>query len=398
MHRVYSGLARRADGTVFEARIMAASLLEAEERLRGRRVEPIDLKLRALETIEVGFKEKPEFRELAQFYRTLGRRIERGADLRDAVRDGGEYAMDPLLKGWLNEMQEEIDGGLPLAEAMKKSGFPVRDSALVQAMSGAGRTPRAFMRLAEEYEREGRMAKRLRSLAVQPTVFFVISTVFVLLATVFALPKMERFFSELPNMSLPSYAKHVYSMANAFDAHLWVSVPLYVGIAVGLLWWLRSRQARHFIERFPSFRHVIERADAATALGAFALLYEAAIPRDQAARMTGQAASRIETREAFERLSNEIAAGRPNTEAARRAGFPAFIERQIIRALSAGDADATVEGLTLLASNMADDTESLTKRLEDTMYYLGLALMAGMLLSAFFVILYPIMSSALRQV
>ncbi len=399
MKRIYQAVVCKASGDVVPAKVMAERREDAVSKLLGRRVSPLELKLSVADTINVMFKSTSDPREMAQFYRTLGRRLERGAEIRGSVRDAMEYVVDPLLKSWIGEMEAQLDGGAPLADAMMQAGFPMRDSALVRAMAGAGQTPRAFLRMSEEYAREDRMARHMRSLLVQPVIFYVIAATLILGATLFALPHMEKFFRQLPNMTMPAYAAVVYKAADWFDAHEMWTVPLYLASALGFgLYALKGRGVRKLLFHVPAVRRVVERADAATALGAFALLYESAMPRDEAAKRTAEAARREETRQAFIRLAQGIEKGLPNEEAARRAGFPSFLDRAVVGALAARDADSTVEGLTLLAGNLAEDAEVFAQRLEQ---FVGLALlvvMANVVMLAFFVVVFPMISTALSQV
>lgn len=399
MNKVYRAMVARQNGDVLASKVMAPDKLSALEKLEGRRVEVLDIRLDVVDTLNVMAKQEADAREMSQFYRTLGRRLERGAEIRASVRDALEYAVDPLLKSWIGELEAQLESGSSLAEAMARSGFPERDCALVRAMASAGQTPRAFLRMAEEHARSDRMARRLRGLLVQPSIFYVVTVALILGATLFALPHMERFFKELPNMQMPAYAQVVYHAADWFDARRLWTVPLYLAGAVGFgIYALKGRGVRRLLVQIPAVRRVIERADAATALGAFALLYESAMPRDEAARRTADAAHRVETREAFIRLSQGIERGLPNVEAARRAQFPGFLDRAIVGALAAHDADSTVEGLTLLAGNLGEDAEVFSQRLEQFVSFALLILMANVVLMAFFVVVFPMISTALSQV
>lgn len=369
--------------------LIANDSVDVAQRLDGRGARVVDCGIQWNATLARLTSSGFNPRELAQVYRSLGRRVEQGARMEDAFRQAASFVTSAVLKVVLEDVRSAISAGMRLDEAMTGAGMPEEDAALVRAMGDAGGVAEAFKGLSDAYTQRSTLKGKLVGVVTQPAVYITLSLAMVWAAFLFLIPRFAVFFDQA-SLQPPAFIQAVYRFDAAVNRHATVVSLGYWTAVIGLGWFLGfSRFMRRVWRGAPILRELLARSEAAQALTAFALLYESAMRRAQAARRVAESCNSEKLRQAFLRLGNELETGTGQGEAARRADFPEFLAPTLVGSLEANDPEATVEDLRVFARMLAEDVEVLAKRLETAGTVMFLLITAAMVFLVFLVTVYP---------
>lgn len=369
--------------------LICPSFEALELHLQERQARLIDAHVKWETTLRRALRNGFNAREMAQVYRSLGRRTDQGARLDDAFRQAASFVTDPLLKISLEDARGAIASGLRPDEAMRAAGLPEEDVALVRAMQDAGGVSDAFMGLGDSYEQRSKLRGKIMSVVLQPTVYTTIGLVMIWAAFLFLIPRFAEFFNS-SGLKPPQFIQSIYRFDEWVVQHkLLCSVVYWAGFGA-LAWFVGfSRYMRRVWRAAPILRDLLARSSAAQSLSAFALLYESAMRRSLAAQRVAESCDDPALASAFTRMAEEMDAGASPGEASRRAEFPDFVAPTVIGAMDANDPDATVQDLRIFSRMLAEDVEVLSKRMETAATVLFLFMTGAMVFGVFMLTIFP---------
>ncbi|AOU97751.1 hypothetical protein BI364_07060 [Acidihalobacter yilgarnensis] len=379
-----------------EETMIGESLDELAERLTARGQRLIDARVSWYETISLWQHRRFPSRELAQIYRSLSRRMSQGAKPQDALAQAGSFVSDPVLKVALSAAGAAVTAGARMDEALHQAGFDEEDIALVRAMSEAGNLPEAFQGLSDKHQQLATLGGKIKGILTQPIIYGVIGALMIWSSFLFLIPRFATFFQKA-GFKPPHGISQIYALDAVIQQYPIAFSVLYWTLLVIVVVVLFSGRMREVWRRAPVLRQLLARADAAQALTSFALLYEAAIRRSEAARRVATSCRGEQLREAFNRLASGLEGGGNPSDAARLAEFPEFLSATIIGALGANDPDATVEDLRVYARIMAEDVEMFSKRFETWANLMFMLMTALMVLGIFGVTVFPELATLLSH-
>lgn len=397
MEKVYWADADYGHAGMRRETLVAASEDELMKRLDARGASLVDAGILWRPTVQKLTSRSYNARELSQVYRSLSRRVSQGGRMEDAFRQAASFVNDPLLRVVMEDARSGIVGGMRIDEAMRDARLPDEDCSLVRAMADAGGVADAFEGLGEAYAQRSSLRGKLMGVILQPVIYTLLALVMVWASFLFLIPRFAAFFGQ-SGLEPPDFIQVIYGFDAWVASHAWLSSAVYWGLLLVLFWFLGfSRFMRKAWRRAPVLKDLLGRAEAAQVITAFALLYESAMRRDVASRRVADSCTSDELRDAFQHFASELEAGTSQAEAARRAGFPPFVESTIVGALDANDPAATVEDLRVFSRMLGEDVEILSKRVETYGNLIFLILTGLMVFVVFLVTIYPEISVVLAN-
>lgn len=365
-------------------------------RLNEHGLRLIDAQIQWSETLSLWQHRKFPSRELAQVYRSLSRRLEQGSKPQDSFVQAAAFVSDPVLRVALSSAATAVVAGARIDEALTLGGFDEEDIALVRAMTDAGNLPEAFSGLSDKHQQLAMLGSRVRGILTQPVIYGVIGSLMAWASFVFLIPRFSTFFHE-SGFSPPREISQIYALDAVIQQNVALFTVIYWGVIVGAVILLLTQRARRIYSKAPVLRELLQRSDAAQAMTSFALLYESAIKRSEAARRVATSCRGQALQDAFYRLSTALEGGSNPADAARSAEFPSFISSTIVGALGANDPQATVEDLRIYARMCAEDVEMYSARFQTFMTLLFMLLTALMVLGIFAVTIFPELATLLSN-
>lgn len=396
MELAYQYEARNSQGKSVQGYVYAPNAPLAHAKLRRAGFTPLLVRLSLNESVS-SLTSGGAFNqvELARFYTTLGRRARKGRPLVEGLEAAAEYVSDKRLRQAIMVMRQGVLDGLPEHAAMLRAGFPERDALVIKATAEAGKVGDTLISLAEEIRRALDLRRRASAIFRMPLILAMAMYAFFYGALVFFAPTTMEFLAQTNlKMSLPAFNVVYFEFATWFNKHL---VPASVGfwaIPVGLFFLFRSDLMRRQFDHWKRYRDISEKSDHATIWRSFALLYDAAIPLRETARILADAAKRPDTRTSLLRLSKLAEAGRELDDAVLGSHFPSFVTAGVASAVSSGD---VAEGLMDMVFGLEEDVETLIDIVSQNLDLLSKVVLAVGLLGVVMVTYYPIASSVLSN-
>jgi type II secretory pathway component PulF len=112
-------------------------------------------------------------RDLARFYRTLGRRLLNGRSIDEGLLSANQFVRDEKLKQAALMMRQAILDGRRENVAMLFAGFARRDAMVIRAAEKSGRAGEMFGSLAEEVERTSTLRGSVKALFRMPLIMML---------------------------------------------------------------------------------------------------------------------------------------------------------------------------------------------------------------------------------
>lgn len=364
-------------------------------RLKRAGFAPSRLSFSFVHTIRAWLHKDFNRTELARFYNTVGRRMQNGKPMVEGLEAASEYVADPRLRQAVMVMKQAILDGRSEFEAMSLSGFPRRDAMMVRSTAEAGKTASSFQSLSREITRIESLRKSVASIFRMPKLMALLMAGFIWAALTFIAPMTLSFLKQTNlRLNFNAFLSAYFDFVRMYGQAPWLNSALYLAALAALVWLLRRPFFRRQLDRIPILLTISTKADQASLWNSFLLLYDAAIPAKEAARVVAEAANRPDSRAAFQRLGKMVEAGRSLDEAVSTAGFPPYVVSGVRSAVSGGD---VVAGLSDMVSSLEEDVAVLTDILkEHVSLYATLGVAVGVLV-VFTLTYYPMLASVLSN-
>ena len=330
-------------------------------------------------------------KELVRFYRVLARRFRSGRPIIDTLEGASGFVSDDALRQGAVLMGQRMLDGAPIHEAMVAAGFPRIHAMAIRAAEGSGDHGEAFKRLADEIEREMRLAKGIVGALRTPKMLAGFMYVALFLATYFLAPMPEEFMKEMGKRPEPVHESY-FAVSHTLHANLAIWGTLYVVVPLVLFAIGRRIRLARVLDAWPAWRQMTEKSDHGTCWTAFAMLYQAGIPPYECATVVSSAARRRDTHEAFSRFARLLTAGQTVSMSVTRSSFPDFVTSGVSAAEESGGSLSTA--LQEFTRELAEDVEDATVLVQSNMQVVSIVLGGLMLLLFAYLTLFPILAAS----
>jgi type II secretory pathway component PulF len=396
MEIAYNYAAKTTRGQRITGVIHAANKPLAFAKLKKGGFLPLKVDMSPLETVSGWFKPGFNPQELSRLYITVGRRLKNGKSLVDGLEAASEYIQDARLRQAVMLMRQSVLDGQSEFQAMQAAGFPKRDCLVIRSTSEAGKTGESFMALGDEISRGEALRKSVASTFRVPAIMAVFMVFFVWAALMFIAPATLAFLKQTGlKLNFSPLIANYFLLVKLFHLNSTLSSVLYFGTFGGIGYFIRSATFKKMLDRFKTLRNLSVKSDHAALWNSFSLLYDAAVPAREAASIVGDSARRLDSKQAFQKLSKLVEAGRSLDDATVAAGFPTFVISGVSSAASGGD---MVAGLNDMSRNLEEDVRVLTSLLQENAKIISILGMGVGVLVVFIFTYYPMIASVMSNV
>lgn len=289
---------------------------------------------------------------------------------------------DPLRK----RMGEALDSGMPLSDAMEKTGaFPAYVSAMVRVGEATGRLEETLEALADHCEYRCRTAHQLRQALTFPGMILLLMLVVIGVLLVKVLPVFQQVYASLGS-GLTGPGAWLLTLGQGLQKALPVLLILLVLAAAAVLAFcchsrLRSAISALWRRKFGD-RGIRRRFNNARFAQGMAMGLASGLVPEEAARLAGQLLE--DTPDAARRcarLQSELETGADLAAALENAGLlTAARGRLLAVGLRSGSGDRTMEQIAAsMAEEAAEALETALSRIEPVMV-LGASVLVGSIL------------------
>jgi len=189
----------------------------------------VPVSIRGLKTIDI-----------ALFCRQTSTLLLAGIPLADCLEIISQQMTNKRLKLIITEISSDVQKGLPLSDAMRKQRvFPEILVNMVAAGEISGTVDMVMLRMANSYEKDCAIQRRVKGAMVYPLVLAIVAVVAVVYITTSVLPKFVEMF-ESGGVELPALTKLLISVSEFLIAYWYLLLGGIIGIVVGFTYFLRT--------------------------------------------------------------------------------------------------------------------------------------------------------------
>ena len=304
------------------------------------------------------------------------------------------------FKTVLRDLTEDVAGGTPLSEAMRKhpTCFDSLFASMVRAGEAGGVLDRILNRLASFREKAAEIKAKVISAMIYPIVLMFVAVTVVTAVMVYVIPKFEDIFKSF-NITLPTPTQILLD-TSAFSVRYWYLVfGLPVMLLVAHVTFLRRSRAYRYrmhalLLKLPGVGSVVARAITANFSRTFGTLVQAGVPHLDALAIVRDATGNEVLMEGVELIRRTV---REGEGIARPMGETGIFDDLVTNMVDVGEATGELDSMLL---KVADAYEKAVDRKIDAMFKLlepvlliVMAVFVGFIVISLFLPLMEIMNS-----
>jgi type IV pilus assembly protein PilC len=278
---LYNYNAVALDGSKVKGRSEAADTSHLAVLLRENGLFLVESKTREAKTTF----NKLKTREVADFCREMAAMLASGVTLIKAMMIMMQRDMKPHIKKTYRAVIDDLQRGSTLSDAMYQRGkaFPELLINMMRAGESTGRMDLTALKMADNYDKEYRLNRKLHAAMIYPIVLLILLTGAVLIIFTWVIPQ---FMSMYENMELPLPTKIVLSISDFLMSNGVFLVAGVIIFVILLLAFFRRPGPKlwldHFKLRIPKIGKLLKTIYTARFARTLASLYVSGIPMIQA--------------------------------------------------------------------------------------------------------------------
>src|SRR3989344_1419779 len=295
-----------------------------------------------------GGGKKVKLKDLVVFTRQLSTMIGAGVSLTRSLATMQSQTNSKYFKTVLVSVAKDVEGGMALADAMKK--FPNVFSEVYVNMVRAGETggilDDILKRLALQVERDSSMRKKIKGAMAYPVAILGITVIAFFAITVLVMPKLGKIISDLSDGqgSLPIYTRLMLGFSSFMQHNIiFILIALFGGV-----WFLRryiktpngKYKFHSLLLRIPVIKTIIIKIAIARFSRTFASLMSAGVGELDSLEVTGGAIGNKVIEKELKEAAKEVKNGKQLSEPLSKSKhFPPIVSQMLAVGEETGQVD-----------------------------------------------------------
>lgn len=392
--------AKREDGRDLTGWVEAAGFKSAAAVLRSRNLVVISLiesKENILNSLLFHFQHVSQS-DIVDFTRQLATMLNAGLPLVEALKSLEEQSK-PALKRIINEILNDVRGGLPLFNALSKHPkyFSRTYLALVKSGETAGTLDKVLKKLAENMEKQRRFKGAVKSALIYPTIVIITMIVVGFLVMVFVIPKLLVMFKDM-NVTLPLPTLILITISDFTSRFWWLVICLAAGGVYAFLTYKKTRVGRQKVDyltlNIPLFGNLLKKVILADLMRTLSMLISTGVSIIDALNIVAEASPNVVFEEAILDAAKDVSRGVPlASNFSKYEFFPPILSQMVAIGEETGKLDEVLERVANYFEEESDQAiKGLTSAIEPLMIVF-LALGVAFLVFAIIMPIYNLTSS-----
>lgn len=229
------------------------------------------------------FLNRVSFTDLVVMTRQLATMVSSGLVLSDAIDILQEQAGNKTFKKALEEISQDIKGGLTFAQALGKHPdiFPHLFVNLVKSGEASGKLDSVLSQMADGLEKDREFRARIKGAMIYPIVVVGMMFVVVIIMMLFVIPKLVTLYSQ-STIELPLPTKILITTSDLFVSFWWLGILLLIAAIVGINRWNKTPKGNlllgKLVLKIPLVGRIVTNVSLTNFSRTFGLLTSAGIP------------------------------------------------------------------------------------------------------------------------
>ena len=289
---------------------------------------------------------------LVAFTRQLSAMISAGVPLLRSITSIQKHAEDKALQKILGDIVKDVEGGMPLGEALGKHPDTFNDIYvnMVKAGETAGILDEILKRLAGQLEKSSAMRKKIKSAMTYPMVLLGITVLAFFGLMLFVVPQIGKILTDLggPEAKLPAITIAMLAISSFIVNFWWIVFPAIFGIGALLVTYVRKspkgrRQFDTLALKVPAVNTIIRKIAVARFARTFSALMGAGVAVLEALDVTSRAVGNVLYEETLKQAAVEVKNGKQLSAVLENSPlFPSIVSQMLAVGEETGQTDTVL--------------------------------------------------------
>lgn len=331
-------------------------------------------------------RKKVKIEHFVIYCRQFATLIRAGISVLDATRILIQQTESKQLKQTLKEVEADIITGKSYSEAVERQPdvFPSLFVHMVRAGEATGEFDNTLDQLANYYEKQNRLQKKVQSAMAYPTLLFFVIIVVALLLLVTVIPSLS---SSLTNMGieLPKITVIVMTISEWILQYWWIGFIL-IALCIGVFLYLYKNEKKFayyfhvMLLKMPIFGKVLQKTAIARMTQTLASLFAGSIPVLQSLSIVEKVVGNPVMGEVLNEARKSLEQGKPLSEPLKKSWvFPPFVSHMTAIGEQTGQLDEMLGKIAEFYEEDVDRTIDTLKSLIEPILILFLAVVVGII-------------------
>ncbi len=220
----------------------------------------------------------------------------------------------------LISVSDDIQSGLSLSKSMAKQPklFTQFYISMVEAGEESGKLNQAFLYLADYLDRDYELREKIKKALTYPKLVMGVFGVILYAMFTFVVPKLAGLFAE-NDATLPVVTRVILSISNVLKDNMAIMVPLFIGMFVGISWYLGTpagkRQSDILKTRLPAINKLTQRIFLARFSDNMNTMLSSGVPILRSLEITSNTVDNYVYKELLERVAMKVQNGKALSDA-----------------------------------------------------------------------------------
>jgi general secretion pathway protein F len=338
---IYEYTALNATGKRVKGLVDADTLRAARTKLRTQNIFPTDIKEsnKAAKDNKQNVKnflgDRVSLKELTVATRLLATLANAGLPLVAALNALADQVESPTLKRIVVDIKERVEQGSSLAKALAAypKVFPRLYMNMVQSGEASGTLDTILDNLADYYEAQMELRRKISSALFYPILMFGFCTLVVIGLVTFVVPNIVEIFIK-QKIDLPLPTRAVIALSNALTGYWWAIIGL-IAISITLIrFYYRQPKGREWFDakllRAPLFGPIYKKIATARVATTLGTLLNGGVELLQALDIVKNIVGNVHMRKALEEARDGVREGRSLAKEISKSGyFPNLLSQMV---------------------------------------------------------------------
>lgn len=287
-----------------------------------------------------------------------------------------------VLKNALQDVIEDIEGGMTLSEAFSKhpKAFDRLYCNMIKAGEAGGALEAILQRLADFKEKAQSLKRRIKSAMVYPIVVILVACTIVGFILYFIIPKFEAIFKDF-GVPLPRMTTILIDASHFLIKYFYIVflTPLFIWIFIKLLY--RNKTGAYVCDRIalmiPVMGAIIEKSTVARTMRTLGTLVQAGVPILESLNIVKETAGNAVFERAFTRIYQSIREGETIAQPLREARI---VDDIVVNMIDVGEETGELDTmLNKIADNYDEEVETAVESLVSLLEPIMIVVLGGII-------------------
>lgn len=290
--------------------------------------------------------------QLVAFTRQLSAMVGAGVPLLRSLTSIQKHAEDKALRKILGDIVKDVEGGMPLGDALSKHPDTFNDIYvnMVRAGESAGILDDILKRLAGQLEKSAAIRKKIKSAMSYPMVLMGITFLAFFGLMLFVVPQIGKIIQDLggPDAELPMITQIMLGISGFIVNFWYILLPVVAGLIVGLVMYVRKTpKGRHqfdsVILKAPAINAIVRKIAVARFARTFSALMGAGVAVLEALDVTSRAVGNVVYEESLKQAAIEVKNGKSLSSVIEKNElFPSIVAQMLAVGEETGQTDTVL--------------------------------------------------------